>query len=50
DSFDVMYDGVMLPELQVGELIAFPMTGAYCSVSGSRFNSLKRPEYRVIDD
>lgn len=49
DSFDVMYDGLMIPEHQVGDMFVFPLTGAYCSVSGSNFNSLKRPEYRIID-
>lgn len=49
DSFDVMYDGLMLPEHNIGDKIVFPMTGAYCAVSGSDFNSLKRPEYVIID-
>lgn len=49
DSFDVMYDGLMIPEQQVGDKLVFPLTGAYCAVSGSTFNSLARPEYKVID-
>ncbi len=49
DSFDVMYDGLMIPEHGVGDMFVFPVTGAYCSVSGSNFNSLRRAEYRVID-
>lgn len=49
DSFDVMYDGLMIPEHQIGDTIVFPLTGAYCAVSGSEFNSLKRPDYMVID-
>ncbi len=49
DSFDVMYDGLILPEQNVGDKMIFPCTGAYCSVSGSNFNALKRPEYKVID-
>lgn len=49
DSFDVMYDGLMMPEHEVGDRIAFASTGAYCDVSGSNFNALKRPEYMVID-
>lgn len=48
DSFDVMYDGLMVPEQNVGDRIVFPMTGAYCAVSGSDFNSLKRPHYKTI--
>jgi len=49
DSFDVMYDGLMIPEHNIGDMLIFPMTGAYCTVSGSNFNSLKRPEYNIID-
>jgi ornithine decarboxylase len=49
DSFDVMYDGLMIPEHDIGDTIVFPLTGAYCAVSGSDFNSLKRPDYIVID-
>jgi len=48
DSFDVMYDGLMIPEHEVGDRILFLSTGAYCAVSGSNFNALKRPAYRVI--
>ncbi len=49
DSFDVMYDGLMIPEHEVGDRIIFTSTGAYCSVSGSNFNALKRPNYHIID-
>jgi ornithine decarboxylase len=49
DSFDVMYDGLMIPEHAIGDVMIFPYTGAYCAVSGSNFNSLKRPEYRIIE-
>jgi ornithine decarboxylase len=49
DSFDVMYDGLMLPEHEVGDKLLFTATGAYCSVSGSSFNALRRPEYVIID-
>ncbi len=49
DSFDVMYDGLMIPEHEVNDRILFGATGAYCSVSGSNFNALKRPDYILID-
>lgn len=49
DSFDVMYDGLLIPEHEVGDKLIFPKTGAYCEVSGSNFNSLKRPDYVVVD-
>jgi ornithine decarboxylase len=49
DSFDVMYDGLMIPEHEVGDRIMFMATGAYCAVSGSNFNALRRPEYMITD-
>jgi len=49
DSFDVMYDELMIPEHNIGDTILFPLTGAYCAVSATNFNSLKRPDYVVID-
>ena len=49
DSFDVMYDGLMIPEHNIGDKLMFTTTGAYCEVSGSNFNALKRPDYLVID-
>lgn len=49
DSFDVMYDGLMLPEHEIGDKLIFMNVGAYCSVSGSNFNVLRRPEYKIIE-
>lgn len=49
DSFDVIYKDILLPPLEVGDLLIFPAMGAYCSVSASTFNSLKKAEYIVID-
>jgi diaminopimelate decarboxylase len=44
-----MYDGLMIPEHEVGDRIVFMATGAYCAVSGSGFNALKRPQYLVAE-
>jgi ornithine decarboxylase len=49
DSFDVMYDGLMLPDHEVGDRVMFLATGAYCAVSGSGFNGLRRPNYMVVE-
>jgi len=49
DSFDVMYDGLMIPEHEVGERMLFLWVGAYCAASGSSFNELRRPQYRVTE-
>jgi ornithine decarboxylase len=49
DSFDLLYDGLMIPEQQVGDILVFPLTGAYCAVSATDFNSLTRATYKIID-
>jgi len=49
DSFDVMYDGLVIPEHEVEDRIMFMATGAYCAVSGSQFNALRCPEYMVTE-
>jgi ornithine decarboxylase len=49
DSFDVIYRDIILPPLGVGDLLLFPAMGAYCSVSASSFNCLRKAEYIVID-
>jgi len=49
DSFDVIYDNILLPPLEIGNLLLFPAMGAYTSVSASTFNSLRKAEYIVID-
>jgi len=49
DSFDVMYDELMIPEHEVGDRILFLATGAYCCVSGSNFNALRRPAYKIVE-
>ena len=42
DSFDMLAEDVLLPELEVGDLLVSPMMGAYTSASASDFNSLNR--------
>jgi len=49
DSFDVIYKDILLPPLDVGDVLSFPAMGAYCAVSASSFNCLKGAEYIVID-
>jgi ornithine decarboxylase len=49
DSFDVVYRDIILPPLDVGDLLMFPAMGAYCAVSSSSFNCLRKAEYLVID-
>ena len=49
DSFDVLYDGLMIPEHNIGDRIMFMSTGAYCAVSASGFNALRQATYRVVE-
>ena len=49
DSFDVIYKDIILPPLETGDILVFPAMGAYCSVSASQFNCLRKAEYIVID-
>lgn len=47
DSVDVIYEGLMLPELEPGDLVVSPMMGAYSLASATDFNRF--PRARVID-
>jgi ornithine decarboxylase len=49
DSFDVIYRDIILPPLNVGDFLVFPAMGAYCAVSSSSFNCLRKAEYIVVD-
>ncbi|UCD17445.1 MAG: type III PLP-dependent enzyme [Candidatus Zixiibacteriota bacterium] len=49
DSFDVIYKDILLPPLDIGDVLLFPAMGAYCSVSASSFNCLRKAEYVVIE-
>jgi ornithine decarboxylase len=49
DSFDIIYKDIILPPLEIGDILLFPAMGAYCSVSASTFNCLGKAEYIVID-
>jgi diaminopimelate decarboxylase len=43
ESSDVLADGLPLPEMQVGELLAVPVSGAYHLSMGSNYNGARRP-------
>jgi len=49
DSFDVIYDDILLPPLEIGNILLFPAMGAYTSVSASTFNGLRKAEYIVLE-
>jgi ornithine decarboxylase len=50
DSIDVIDDNIMLPELEVGDLIVGTMMGAYTWASATDFNFFKRAKVVVINE
>ena len=49
DSIDVIYNDIMLPELECGELVTSPMMGAYTWASATDFNFFPKAKIVVID-
>lgn len=49
DSFDKIYDGVLLPNLEIGEQILFSNMGAYTFASKTEFNMLEKTNVEIID-
>lgn len=48
ESGDVIADGVSLPPLEPGDLLAVPVTGAYHYAMASNYNRLPRPAVVVV--
>jgi diaminopimelate decarboxylase len=42
ESGDVLVDGVRLPDPRVGDLLAVPVTGAYCHTMANNYNGARR--------
>jgi ornithine decarboxylase len=49
DSFDVVYENIALPELQVGDVLIFDSMGAYTSASATTFNGFPKAKIVYID-
>ena len=49
DSFDIIYDNIMIPELDVGDLIVSSAMGAYTSATATDFNFFPRTDIVTID-
>jgi ornithine decarboxylase len=49
DSIDVIYNDIMLPELECGELVVSPMMGAYTWASATDFNFFPKATIVVVD-
>jgi diaminopimelate decarboxylase len=50
ESGDVLIDDALLPELEEGDLLAVPMTGAYCLAMASNYNLSPRPAVVIVGD
>jgi ornithine decarboxylase len=50
DSIDVIDDSIMLPELEVGDLVVGRMMGAYTWASATDFNFFKRAKVVVMNE
>jgi diaminopimelate decarboxylase len=50
ESGDVLIDDALLPELEVDDLLAVPMTGAYCLAMASNYNLSPRPAVVIVAD
>jgi ornithine decarboxylase len=49
DSVDVVYEGIMLPELEPGDLLVSPMMGSYTWATSTEFNFFPRTKIVVVD-
>ena len=50
DSVDVLYDNIMMPIMEPGELLVSPMMGAYTSASATEFNFFPKTTIVVLDE
>jgi diaminopimelate decarboxylase len=50
DAGDVLARDVELPDLETGELLALPATGAYCLMMASNYNMQARPAVILVND
>jgi diaminopimelate decarboxylase len=50
ESGDVLIDDALLPQLEAGDLLAVPMTGAYCLAMASNYNLSPRPAVVLVGD
>lgn len=50
DSIDVIDDNILLPELEVGDLVVGRMMGAYTWASATDFNFFKRAKVVVVNE
>jgi ornithine decarboxylase len=49
DSFDVLYENIALPLLEIGDVLLFDSMGAYTTASATTFNGFPKAKIVVID-
>lgn len=50
DSVDVIAEDILLPELEIGDLVIAHMMGAYTAASATTFNSLEKTSVVVLNE
>jgi diaminopimelate decarboxylase len=50
ESGDVLVDGVALPDPRVGDLLAVPVSGAYCFTMANNYNGTRRIPVAFVAD
>lgn len=50
ESGDILIDGVKLVDPKIGEIIAVPVTGAYCLTMANNYNGARRPPVVLCKD
>ena len=50
ESSDVLVRDVMLPRVQVGDIVAIPVSGAYAPAMASNYNAVPRPAIVMVND
>src|SRR5262249_17418391 len=48
--YDSVAEGIRLPELERGDLLAFLQQGAYCETESTQFNGFPRPEVVLLHE
>lgn len=49
DSIDVLYEGISLPLLEIGDLLVFESMGSYTTASASNFNGFPKAKIVIIE-
>lgn len=49
DSFDIVYKNILLPELNIGDILIFPNMGAYAGANATNFNCIEPTKIVIAD-